>query len=65
MWGQALLHDNAEARPALAKLLSRELRYASHDPDAWRALSMFSGNTAISDEVDQRLAAQLAAALAS
>lgn len=65
MWGQALLRDDAEVRPALAKLLSRELRYASHDPEVWRALSLFSGNTEIGDEVDRRLAAQLHAALTS
>ena len=65
MWGQALLRDDAEARPALAKLLSRELRYASHDPEVWRALSLFSGNTEIADEVDRRLAAQIHAALTS
>ncbi len=65
VWGQALLRDNPDVTPALAKLLARELRYGSHEPDVWRALSALSDNTEISDEVDRRLAAQLHAALTS
>ena len=44
-------------------LLSRELRYGSHDPAVWRALSAISDDEAIAAEVDARTSEQLRAAL--
>jgi hypothetical protein len=63
VWGQAAMLD--DAKPALDKLLSRELRFGSHDPDVWRALSALSGVEAIGTEVDERTTEQLRAALAT
>ena len=60
-WAQAALHD--EARPALLTLLSRELRYGSHEPDVWRALSLLVSDNAVEDEVDSHLTSRLATAV--
>ena len=57
-WAQAALHD--EARPALLTLLARELRYGSHEPDVWRALSLLTGDEALDQYVDRRVSQQLA-----
>ena len=53
----------AQVLCALVALLSRELRYQVHDPEAWRAFSIFVEDDvgdATGAEVDARLAAQLA-----
>jgi hypothetical protein len=64
VWAQAGYH--AEMRADLLALVSREIRYQSHDPQAWRALAVFlDDGTPIEVELQQRLAAQTAAALAS
>ena len=63
VWAQAGYHE--EVRGELLALVSRELRYQSHDPDAWRALAVFlDDGSQIELELQQRSAAQLAAALA-
>ncbi len=55
------MHD--DAKPKLATLLSRELRYGAHDPAVWRALAGLSDDDAIDAEVDRRTSAQLHSAL--
>jgi len=62
IWAQACDHD--EVRAAMLPLLSREVRYASHDPDVWRAVSLFLENEELGMEIDQRQAAQLASVFA-
>lgn len=63
VWAQAGYHD--EARAALLALASREIRYQSHDPDAWRALAIFTEDGAtIEQELQQRSLTQLVTALA-
>ena len=63
LWAQAAFHD--EVRAELLALASREIRYCSHEPDAWRALAVFAKDgTPIEIELQARLAAQLAAAFA-
>jgi hypothetical protein len=62
LWRRAGRH--ADARAALLALLSRELRYVSHDPEVWRALAFFGNDRAtIEAEVEERLQSQLAATL--
>ena len=48
---------------AFLALLSRELRYGSHDPAVWRALAALTDAEAIGSEADERTTAQLRAAL--
>jgi hypothetical protein len=60
-WAAAAMHDGA--KPALLPLLARELRYGAYDPAVWRALSVMTLEPAIDAEVEERLAAQLRAAL--
>lgn len=63
LWGHAAEHE--EARPQLLELLSREVRFASHDPEVWRAASILVTEGADIDiDVSQRLLAQIAAAYA-
>lgn len=63
VWAQAGYH--AEVRAELLALVSRELRYQSHDPEAWRAFAVFLDDGAqVEVELQARSAAQLAAALA-
>ncbi len=63
VWAQAGYHP--QARTDLLALVSREVRYGSHDPDAWRALATFlDDGSPIELELQERSAAQLAAALA-
>ena len=63
LWAQAGLHP--ELRAELLALLSREVRYQSHDPDVWRAFAVFlDDGLPIELELQQRSAAQLAAVLA-
>lgn len=62
VWAQAGYHP--EVRTELIALASREIRYQSWDPDAWRALMVFlDDGAAIEVELQARSAAQLAAAL--
>jgi hypothetical protein len=62
MWSRAAQHR--PARGDLLKRLSRELRYLSHDPEAWRALALFTSDSdEIYVEIEQRLQSQLDAAL--
>ena len=61
VWAQAA--TQADARPALVTLLSRELRFGSHDPAVWRALAALTDAETIGSEVDERTTAQLRAAL--
>jgi hypothetical protein len=66
LWTQAQLRVD-DASPALWKILSRELRFGAHEPEAWRALALLSmreAREAIGEEVTARLQAQLRAALA-
>lgn len=57
-WGHAAMQDNA--KPELLTLLSREVKFTSHDPEVWRAVSILvTDGESIDDEVDERLAAQL------
>jgi hypothetical protein len=63
VWAQAGYHP--QARADLLALVSREVRYQSHDPDAWRALAIFvDDGSPIEVELQERSATQLAAALA-
>lgn len=63
VWAQAGYHQ--AVRSELLSLVSRELRYGSHDPDAWRGLAtLIEDGTEIEVELQARSAAQLAAALA-
>lgn len=59
IWAYARADD--AMRPNLLPLLSREVRYASHEPHVWRALSIYLGDEGLSIgmELDLRLAAQL------
>jgi hypothetical protein len=62
VWAQAGYHEVARAK--LLALVSREVRYQSHDPNAWRALAIFCDDgTAIELELQERSMTQLAAAL--
>jgi hypothetical protein len=54
LWGHAWLRD--DARPDLLTLVSRELRYASHDPQVWAAVAMGSSD---GDQVILELAQRL------
>ena len=63
VWAQAGYHD--QVRAELLALVSREIRYQSFDPDAWRALAVFvEDGTPIEAALQERSMAQLAAALA-
>jgi hypothetical protein len=63
VWAQAGFHP--QVRAELLALVSREIRYQSFDPEAWRALMVFlDDGTPIEIELQARSAAQLAAALA-
>ena len=62
VWAQAGYHP--QARAALLALVSRELRYQSFDPEAWRALAVFVDGTPIEVALQERSRTQLAAALA-
>ncbi|MBA3460768.1 MAG: hypothetical protein H0T46_12445 [Deltaproteobacteria bacterium] len=63
VWAQAGYH--AEVRDQLLALSSREIRYQPWDPDAWRSFMAFLDDaTPVEIELQQRSAAQLAAALA-
>ena len=63
VWAQAGYHP--EVRAELLALVSREIRYQSHDPDAWRALAVFlDDGSVIEAELQERSMTQLAAALA-
>lgn len=56
--------ENGASRDGLVRLLSRELRYASHDPDVWRAVAILVGDDeVIGAALEQRLATQLEGAL--
>ncbi len=59
IWAYARADD--AMRPDLLPLLSREVRYASHEPHVWRALSIYLGDEGLSIamELDLRMAAQL------
>ena len=58
VWAQAAYHD--EVRAELIALVSRELRYQSHDPDAWRAFAvLLDDGSSVELELQERLAAQL------
>jgi hypothetical protein len=61
VWAQATMLE--EAKPELAKLLSRELRFCSHDPAVWRALSILTEDDAIDAEVQGHLTTQLRGAM--
>ena len=62
LWAQAANH--AETRADLLALVSREVRYCSFDPEAWRALAVFlDDGSDLELELQQRSAAQLATAL--
>jgi hypothetical protein len=62
VWAQAGYH--ADARPDLMTLVSREVRYCSFDPEAWRALAVFlDDGSEVEIELQLRSAAQLANAL--
>jgi hypothetical protein len=62
LWRRAGRH--AEAREELLTLLSREVRYVSHDPEVWRALAFFTPDMdPIEAEVQQRLMSQIESAL--
>jgi hypothetical protein len=61
LWSHATLRPDARAE--LLTLLSREVRYASHDPEVWQALAMMNGYAqAIPAEVTLRAGQQVAAA---
>lgn len=62
MWAHAA--DHVENKDELLALLSREVRYTSHDPEVWRAVAILvDDGIPIDTEVDQRLNSQLVAAL--
>jgi hypothetical protein len=62
IWAQAGYHE--EARAKLLELVAREIRYQSHDPNAWRALAVFLlDGSAIELELQERSMTQLVAAL--
>jgi hypothetical protein len=62
VWAQAASHP--EMRADLLALVSREVRYCSFDPDAWRALAVFlDDGSEVELELQQRSATQLATAL--
>jgi hypothetical protein len=59
LWAHARGIDGI--RPQLLPLLSRELRFASHDPHIWRAVSIFvDDGLPIGEELDLRMRDQLA-----
>jgi hypothetical protein len=61
LWGHAA-HRN-DARPELLPILSRELRFASHDPEVWRAVSILvPDGLDIDTQLGERLMAQWLAA---
>ncbi|MFT3706332.1 MAG: hypothetical protein QM817_01570 [Archangium sp.] len=63
IWADAALQPTLQTQ--LLALASREIRFGSHEPDAWRALAMLSDDgTPIEIELQERSAAQLAAAMA-
>ncbi|MEO8704225.1 MAG: hypothetical protein ABI867_29500 [Kofleriaceae bacterium] len=63
LWAHAALHD--QVRAELLALVSREIRYCSHDPEVWRGLALFlDDGTPVEVELRQRLTAQLETALA-
>jgi hypothetical protein len=63
LWGHVAFRD--ELRAELLTELSRELRYASHDPEVWRAIALLVPNgESIDAELDLRLAQQLATTFA-
>jgi hypothetical protein len=58
LWAHAA--NQTDARPALLKLISRELRYGSHEPHAWRAASILvSDGELLGTSLDQVMATQL------
>ena len=59
IWAYASADD--AMRSDLLPLLSREVRYASHEPHVWRALSIYLGDEGltIAMELDRLMAAQL------
>lgn len=60
VWAQAAFHPS----PELLALVSREIRYGSHDPEVWRALATFlEDGTLVEVELQARTASQLDAAL--
>ncbi len=60
VWAQAAFHPS----PELLALVSREIRYCSHEPEVWRALATFlEDGTLVEVELQARTAAQLDAAL--
>ena len=62
VWAQAGYHD--EARAKLLELVSREIRYQSHDPNAWRALAVFlNDGSDVELELQERATTQVATAL--
>lgn len=62
LWRRAGRHESA--RSELLRLLSREVRYVSHEPEVWRAVGFFASDAnPIKDEVQRRLKSQLRAAL--
>jgi hypothetical protein len=63
VWAQAGYHE--QVRAELLTLVSREIRYQSFDPEAWRALAVFvEDGTPIEVALQERSMAQLTAALA-
>ncbi len=63
VWAQAGFHS--QVRAELLALVSREIRYQSFDPEAWRALAVFVDDGApIEVALQERSMAQLTAALA-
>lgn len=68
LWKEAA--RRTKSRPALLQLLSREVRYSSHDPVVWRALAIASSAPAaacqaLAKELRKRLGGQLEAAFSS
>lgn len=63
LWGHAA--HRADARADLLELLSREVRFASHDPEVWRAVSILvTDGLDIDTELGGRLLSQFLAAYA-
>ena len=63
VWAQAGYHE--QVRAELLALVSREIRYQSFDPEAWRALAVFlEDGTDVEVALQERSMTQLAAALA-